>query len=122
MKDFAFFKSRAHRFDLEVKSIADDITMVYGEKYRFDNWLIEDKGDHFNLWHLSKNHRSKKAIVTRKDSRRQQLNACSYHFQKSFSKRNRRKILRYIKDHNEYVAFYKKRNKINLVDRVLGNI
>lgn len=120
IKHFQFFKSRASRFNLEVKMVADDLVMVYSPKFFFDDWLIVEKEDHFELWHKTKSHSYNKTTYTRKDCRKHGLNGCSYHFQRKFHKKNRRKILRYIDEHNQYVAFYKKRNKINLVDRVLG--
>lgn len=105
MSDLEFLKRNACRYSLEAKFVNDDTLQVYSPKFCFDNWLIKEKDNKLELWHLSKRNNMKK---------------CSYHLQKVIHKKNKIRILQKINSHNKYVAFHKHKKRVNLVDRVLS--
>lgn len=104
MKDLVYLKKHCHKFDLKAEFVNEDTLKVYSPKFFFDSWLIKDRGEDIQLLHMSKKCNLKK---------------CSYHSQMIVKRENKILLLKKIREHNEYVAFYKKYNKINLVDRVL---
>lgn len=105
MRDLDYLKKRAPKFDLEADYLNYDTLKVYSPKFFFDSWLIKVKDNEIELWHMSKKNNLKK---------------CSYHLQSVVQKGNGVKLLKKIKNHNEYTAFHKRYRKINLVDRILN--
>lgn len=101
--DYLILKSK--KFDLEAERLNDNTLKIYSKKYCFDNWLVVQEKGWLELWHSSK-------YGTR--------NKCYYHLQSTFKNKDKIKIFTTIRDHNEYASFYRRRNKVNLVDRVLG--
>lgn len=107
MKNLDFLVKRAKFYDVVADYINENTLKVYSPKYLFDSWLIIETESNIELWHQSKKNNLKK---------------CSYHLHASIKKKYSIRALQKIKSHNEYVAFHKKVNKINLVDRVLGKV
>lgn len=106
MKELVFLSRMARRYDLQAEFINEDQLKISSKKYDFDAWIIEVVEDELHLWHKTK---------------RNFENKCRYHLHKVVKKRNKRDLLIEIAKHNRYVAFYKHRNKVNMVDRVLSN-
>lgn len=104
MTNLEWLKKKAKKYDLVAEYLTEDTLKVYSPKYVFDSWLITETETDMELWHMSKKNNLKK---------------CSYHIHAIVPKRNKVRVLQKIKTHNEYVAFHKKFNRINLVDRVL---
>lgn len=104
MKDLDYLIKKANKYDLVAERLNYNTIKVYSPKYLFDSWLIIEEDSEFELWHRSKRNTTQK---------------CSYHIQTTVPKRLKTRLLERIDKHNRYVAFYKHRNKVNLVDRVL---
>lgn len=104
MRDLEYLRKKAKKYNLVANYINKDQLKIYSPKYDFDYWIIEHKGNELNLLHRSKKNNS---------------NKCTYHIQKTVKRNRKVDLLREIVDHNTYVAFYKRRNRVNLVDRVL---
>lgn len=105
MRDLEYLKKKAPKFDLVAECLNYNTLKVYSPKFFFDSWLIRIKDKEVELWHMSKKNNLKK---------------CSYHLQSVVPSGKGVKLLRKIKEHNEYTAFHKRYRKINLVDRVLN--
>lgn len=106
MKNLEKIKRNAKYYNLKADYVNDYTLKVFSPKFMFDSWLITTNEDDIELWHQSKKNNIKK---------------CSYHLQTVVPKHCWRKILQKVDKHNNYVAFHKTNNKINLVDRVLNN-
>lgn len=107
MRNIEWLRRKAERYDLIADYVNENTLKVYSPKFYFDNWLIKETEEGIELWHLNKKANIKK---------------CTYHLQKIFDKRNKIRVLQKIESHNNYIAFYKNRNKVNLVDRLLGQV
>lgn len=105
INDLEWLRLRAERYDLIAEYLNEYTLKLYSPKFYFDSWMIIETDTEIELWHMSKGCGLKK---------------CSYHLQKAFPKRLKLRALEKIKSHNNYVAFYKKSKKINMVDRVLS--
>lgn len=105
MSNLDFIKKNANKYNLVAEYVRKDTLKVYSPKYDFDSWLVVETEEEIQLLHLSKNGGIKK---------------CSYHLHATIRKRNSIRVLQRINTHNRYVAFHKKYNKTNLVDRVLA--
>ena len=106
MSDLEYLRRRASRYCLEAEFLNEETLKLYSPKFYFDSWLIKRNEDgEIELWHMSKKNNVKK---------------CSYHLQAVVSSRNKIRALQKINSHNNYVAFYKNKKKINLVDRILA--
>ena len=108
MRDIDFLKLKAKNYELVAEKVNEDTLSVYSPKFNFDSWLIKQDREEFILYHLNRKQGS--------------AHKCAYHVHARVDKKKKIRLLQKIKSHNEYVAFYKKYNKINLVDRVLGNV
>lgn len=104
MKDLDFLISKAEHYDLVAERLNEETLKVHSPKFVFDSWLIKETETEMELWHMSKKNNLKK---------------CSYHLQASVPKQRKMLLYKLIRKHNNYVAFHKNFNKINLVDRVL---
>lgn len=104
MSNLEYIKSKAKNYNLVADFLSGDTLKIYSPKFFFDSWLVKDTEEGIELWHMSKKNNLKK---------------CSYHLQSIIPKKLKLRVLQRINSHNNYIAFYKNRNKINLVDRVL---
>lgn len=105
MRDIEYLRRKAANHGLIADYVNDNTLKLYSPKFNFDNWLIVETEEEIELWHQSK--------------------ACgikniSYHLQTILPKAKKIWALQRIKRHNEYTAFYKKRNKVNKVDLLLS--
>lgn len=105
MTNLEYIKTKAKKYDLVAEFLNCDTLKVYSPKYFFDSWLVKETDEGIELWHLSKKNNLKK---------------CSYHLQAVIPKKYKIRALQRINSHNKYTTFYKHKNKVNLVDRVLG--
>lgn len=105
MSDLAYIKYKARNYNLVAEYVNEETLKVYSPKFFFDSWLVKDTEEGIELWHMSKKNNIKK---------------CSYHLQSVIPKKYKIRALQRINSHNKYVAFYKNRNRVNLVDRVLS--
>lgn len=104
MSNLEWLRRKAGRYNLVADYVNENTLKVYSPKFYFDSWMIIETENEIELWHMSKGCGLKK---------------CSYHLQKAFPKKFKLRTLERINSHNKYVAFHKRANKINLVDRVL---
>lgn len=105
MRDLDYLIKKSKSYDLVAEYVNENTLKVYSPKFVFDSWLIVEKENDFQLLHMSKKNNIKK---------------CSYHIHAVVEKHNKIHLLQKIKAHNIYVAFHKRYNKVNLVDRVLN--
>lgn len=109
MRDIEYIRKISPRYGLVAEYLNEDTLKVYSEKYFFDSWLVVEnrKEKCMELWHKSK---------------KKNLKKCSYHLQSVVPRKYKKRVLEKINSHNRYVAFYKNKKKINLVDRVLSGL
>lgn len=103
MKDLDWIIKKGRSYGLTCEKVNDSTLRVYSNKFFFDSWLIEEKEDGFELYHLNK----------RKERR------CCYHLQKKVKKKDKLWLLQRIHSHNRYVSLYKGKKRTNIVDNTL---
>lgn len=96
-----YFIQRAKKFDMTISYVNRKLIKVQCNKFKLDSWLIEENenGD-YELWHRDKTEKN-----------------CEYHRQKYFKRKNKRKILKTIIEHNGFVI--NKRKSVDWVDELL---
>lgn len=104
MKNLVYLQKKAKNYNLKAEFLNENTLKIYSPKFFFDSWLIKETDESIELWHQSKKANIKK---------------CSYHLQAVIEKKYKIRALQKINSHNNYIAFHKNKNKINLVDRVL---
>lgn len=105
MRDIEWIRRKAEKYELVAEYVNEDTLKVYSPKFFFDSWLVKETKEEIELWHLSK---------------ASSIKNVTYHLQIAVPKKKKIWVLQRIKVHNRYVGFYKNKNKINLVDRILS--
>lgn len=105
MRDIEYLRVKSKNYGLIADYVNENTLKVYSPKYDFDSWLIVETDKEIELWHKNKYGG---------------LRNMSYHIQSVLPKSKKIWVLQRIKRHNEYTAFYKKRNKVNKVDFLLS--
>lgn len=108
MRNLDYLVMKAGSHNLVAEYVNDNTLKVYSPKFFFDSWLIKEENNRFELYHQNRKQGS--------------AHKCAYHLHAVVSKDKKIHLLQKIKRHNEYVAYHKSFNKINLVDRVLGKV
>ena len=104
MRDIEWIRQKSKNFGLEAEYLSENSLQLHSKKYAFDSWMVVENDHEMELWHMNK---------------KGGVKGVTYHLQKSIPKKKKIWVLQRIKRHNEYVAFYKKRNSVNRVDMIL---